>query len=267
MLSSAPEGVETQLHFRRRDPASTQSSESRDFILYAYLNEEWSSICEGTVVVGYADSSPENGTGVESGYGTSSLLKDFESGVQNCKETVSSKQFYKNLANYGFHFGPTFQPLERIHYNEDREAVASICLDGWTKKMASGSTQKHVIHPTALDGLFQLGMAAISKGSWTAIPTMVPTQLKYLWISHDLLERTTTNSEIEVYTKPTFRGYREADFSTVARDANKKVRIVIEGWRETSLSSVDVSSNERGLRCYHIEWFVFPEFDLSTVSC
>lgn len=129
--------------------------------------------------------------------------------------------------------------------------------------MASGSTQKHVIHPTALDGIFQLGMAAMSKGSWAAIPTMVPTQLKSLWISHDLLERTTANSEIEIYTKLTFRGYREADFSIVARDASKKIQILTEGWRETALSTVNVPSNEPGIKCYHVKWFVLSGANLS----
>lgn len=131
--------------------------------------------------------------------------------------------------------------------------------------MASGSTQKHVIHPTALDGIFQLGMAAMSKGSWAAIPTMVPTQLKSLWISHDLLERTTANSEIEIYTKLTFRGYREADFSIVARDASKKIQILTEGWRETALSTVNVPSNEPGIRCYNVKWFVLSAANLSTL--
>ena len=265
LLSSAPEGVETQLQLRRREFALTKSSESHDFTLYAYMNEGWSSICEGTVIVGYAGFSPDNDPGIEKGYGTSNFFeKGFESGVQKCKETIPSKQYYKNLANYGFEFGPTFQTLERIRYNDSGEAVASICLDGWTKKMASGSMQKHVIHPTALDGIFQLGMAAISKGSWDRIPTMVPTQLKYLWISHDLLDRT-IEDEIEIYTKPTFRGYREADFSIMARSVGKKVRIIAEGWRETALSAVHGPLDDPGLRCYHIKWFVLSRVELPTL--
>ena len=132
--------------------------------------------------------------------------------------------------------------------------MATIKLDGLRDKIASGEIRDHVIHPTALDGLFQLGMAAISKGSWDAIPTMVPTQLKTLWISNDLLKRT-EKGEIHVYTRPTFRGFREADFQIIAMDYHHEVQIKVDGWRETTLSSLDtLSTDDSGLRCYHTDW-------------
>ena len=220
------------------------------------MNEEWSTICEGTVITEYADFLQGSYETSRLGPGFSALLASLDSATMHCKEIILSSLFYRNLAIYGFEFGPTFRPLERIRYNDEGEAVASIRLSGWTDKIACGLIQQHVIHPTALDGIFQLGMAAISNGSWTAIPTMLPTQLRNLWISYDLLELTAGNHEIEVYTEPTFRGYREADFSIVARDAHRKVQIFAEGWRETALSTVNGPLDGSRMKCYHVEWLV-----------
>lgn len=252
LVSDNPEGVETQLLLRRRKTSVKSSAESSDFIIYVHLNSEWSSVCEGAVTLEYEDQSVQDSSNRELDDGK--IWSTFDVGVKNCKEKVHSTQFYKNLANYGFNFGPTFQPLERIRYNDVGEAVATVKLDGWRDKVTSGEIKNHVIHPTDMDGLFQLGMAALSKGSWDAIPTMVPTQLKSFWISNDLLKRK-DGSEIQIYTKPTFRGFREADFQIIALNSTKQVQIVINGWRETALNSLDASSVDKsGLRCYHTDW-------------
>lgn len=252
LVSDSPEGVETQLLLRRRKTKAKLSAESSDFTIYALSSGEWLSVCEGAVTLEYEDQSVHNSSNRE--LGNHKVRSNFDLGAQNCRETVHPTQFYRNLAKFGFNFGPTFQPLERIRYNDEGEAVATVKLDGWKDKVISGEIKDHVIHPTAMDGLFQLGMAAISKGSWDAIPTMVPTQLKSLWISHDLLKRT-DQSEIQIYTKPTFRGFREADFHILAFNSRKQVQIVVDGWRETALNSLDGSSgDESGLRCYHMDW-------------
>ena len=251
MVTSAAQGIESQLYFRSRRSTSAVSR-ADEFILYAYSNEEWASICEGTVIVEFEEASGEMGETLN--YQQLSLTQRFEAGVKNCKEVVNSKQFYKNLASYGFDFGPTFQSLEHIRYNDMGEAIATIRLDGWKEKMSDILSSDHVIHPTALDGMLHLTMAALSKGGWESIPTYVPTQAKSLWVSNDLLTRT-TKSEVEVYTKKTFHGYREADFWIAATNADKKLMVVVDSWRMTPLGSLDSSrSKKSGLQCYYIEW-------------
>ncbi len=262
LVSDSPEGVETQLLLRRRKNSTKPSVESSGFTIYALSNGEWSLVCEGAVTLEYADQSVRNSSNRE--LDDDKIRATFDAGVKSCKETIHSTQFYKNLANLGFHFGPTFQPLEQIRYNDKGEAVATVRLDGWKSKIVSGEIKDHVIHPTAMDGLFQLGMAAISKGSWDAIPTMVPTQLKSLWISNNLLKRS-DKSEIKMYTKPTFRGFREADFQIVALSSKNEVQITADGWRETALNSLEASSAENpGLSCYHIDWKPDPDMMDST---
>ena len=178
----------------------------------------------------------------------------FDVGMKNCKEVIHSTQFYKNLAHFGFEFGPTFQVLENIQYSIEGEAVATIKLDGWRSKIAGRHIKTHIIHPITIEGPPQLGMAAISNGSLNTISTMVPTQLKSLWVSNDLLERTDT-CEIRTYTKCTFAGFREADFQILALNSRGNVQIIVHGWRETSFNTANTSPpNGSGLRCYHVDW-------------
>lgn len=257
MVTSAAEGVECQMHFRGRKGTMSRGSGSNDFTLYAYSNGEWASICEGSITVDFEEHEIEIGSGQKQ-------ISKLKTGFDNCKEAVNSKQFYRNLASFGFGFGPTFQALSHIQYNEFGEASATIRLDGWKEKVDDILSSDCVIHPTALDGILHLTMAAASKGSWESIPTYVPTQAKSLWISNDLLTRA-PKSEIKVYTKKTFQGYREADFWIAATNAEDKLMVVVEGWRMTALSSSKSGSgNMSGLQCHHIEWK--PDPDLMATS-
>ena len=251
LVSNSPEGVETQLMLRRRKASVKFLTELYDFKVYAYTNDEWLSICEGTVNVEYEDQFDGRANSQE--LDSDKFRSTFDAGAKNCKEVIHASQFYKNLAKFGFEYGPTFQALENIRYNVEGEAVATIKLDGWRSKIAGGQTKHHVIHPTAVDGLFQLQMAAISNGSWDEIPTMVPTQLESLWISNNLLKRM-DKSEVRVYTKSTFIGFREADFHILALSPEGKVQIIVHGSRETALNSVDASASDGlGLKCYHVD--------------
>ena len=254
VVTSAAEGIESQLHFHSRKGTTNGASDSYSFTLYAYSNEEWASICGGNVTVEFEERFLKVVSGEELGDKQFSLSQRLEAGVKNCKDAVNSQQFYRNLAAFGFDFGPTFQSLERIRYNETGEATAVIELDGWEEKTSNVFFCDHVIHPTALDGMLHLTMAATSKGSWESIPTYVPTQAKSIWISNELLIRA-PKSQVEVYTKRMFHGYREDDFWIAATNADKRLMVMVEGWRMTALSSLDSSSaEESGLQCYYIEW-------------
>ncbi|KAL9609839.1 MAG: hypothetical protein Q9167_005427 [Letrouitia subvulpina] len=247
--SAGPE-VETQLYFNHRKFATSHTFETNDFVIYAYLNEEWSSLCEGTVMMEYENQKIgqiSNPDGLD--HDTTQLLTE-----KQCRDEIHRKQFYQNLSNYGFQYGPTFQLLQKIHFNQNGQARGTIDPDGWKDHNHSGVMQDHIIHPTALDCLGQVSMAAISNGSWDAIPTMVPTRLASLWISQSLLHRQ-NGSEIDLYASRTFRGYREAELSIFARNSEKKTVIAVEGWRETALNDIDHSALAKSqIRCYRVLW-------------
>ena len=190
LVPNNSEGLETQLFLRPRKAFVKSLTDLNDFKIYAYANDEWALVCEGTVQMEYETQSVEEANNQE--LDGDMARSTFNAVAKNCKEVIHSTQFYKNLAQSGFEFGPTFQALENIQYNIEGEAVTTSKLDGRRFKIASGYTNDHVIHPTAMGGLSQLEMAAISNGSLETIPTMVLTQLKSLWASNDLLRRKDT---------------------------------------------------------------------------
>ena len=117
--------------------------------------------------------------------------------------------------------------------------------------------QQHVIHPTALDGVFHLTVAAITRGGWSPIPTMVPTHIQNLWISNEFITKPDLNT-IKVCSNSMSQGYREAEFDILALDpGTDEPLIVVDCYRATAVASlVEPPSGESDWRriCYSIEW-------------
>lgn len=256
VVSSDPEGVETQLHLRPQKRNTKTTSECSDFVLYVYSKEEWAQVCQGTITTEYARDELDVADVAELDHEQSRLREDFAESARRCKEPVDSKQFYENLAIFGFGFGPTFRGLHQIYYNDTGEATARLSLDDWTTKISSDILKDHVIHPTDLDCVLQLGMAALTRGSWVPTAIMVPAVAKSIWISNNLLTRG-RKEEINVCAKTVFKGYREVDFWYAAINTRNEVQILIDGWRITALSKLDAASSAKFAKrrlCYHTAW-------------
>ncbi|KAL8936336.1 MAG: hypothetical protein Q9216_004984 [Gyalolechia sp. 2 TL-2023] len=262
-MSSMDDEIETQLHFDRRKFATNKNFELSDFVVFAYLGEQWSSLCEGTVVMEHAIHRDQQDV-----YACPDSYRFIHDGPQpfydkKCRDEIYAGQFYQNLARYGFQYGSTFQLLQKIRFNQAGQAKGTIDPDGWQNQSRCEAMQDYVIHPTALDCLGQICMAAISDGSWDAIPTMVPTRFTSLWISNGLLQR--KDSELNLHASVTFRGYREADFAIVAQNSEARVQIAVEGWRETALDALDRSVwDDSRIRCHKILWKPDPALLAST---
>ena len=263
LVSMASEGVETQLYLRPRRN-NNNKSEWNDFRLYTYYGDEWLEVCCGTIVTKYLNRVTKDQKVMD--HHISRGWKDaFALGVKSCKTTVDSRELYDNWESFGFSFGPAFQTLRQVSFSENGEAVAIIDLFDWIAKIPSGASMDHVIHPTALDGIFHLTIAALSKGGRKPVPTMVPTQIDSLWISNNLLAHT-DKQELKVYAKSTFQGYRETEFSVWAFDmTNNECQIRLEGYRGTAVSSIESSSLDgfewRRL-CFNIDWK--PDWEILT---
>ena len=166
---------------------------------------------------------------------------------------------YENIETFGFGFGPTFQSLHDVFYSESGKATATIQLHEWMAKVPADARdiQQHVIHPTALDGMFHLTVAAITRGGWSAIPTMVTTHIQNMWISNEFIRKPSLN-RIKVCSNSTSQGYREAEFEILAMDpGTDEPLIVVDCYRATVVASlVERPFGESDWRrlCYSIEW-------------
>lgn len=251
--------VEAQMHF---NPHTTNGKGARnryDFQIFAFLSNSWIEACSGSITAEFRH--PE---GAAMGKRTfeslmlGGLLKD---DLVKHWETISSSQFYETLIARGYDFGPTFQLLDELRFTEDGQASAKITLDDWTTKIENPLLiAHHVIHPTDLDGIFQTSVAAYSQGSWLTLPVLVPTRIKSLWVSGDLLYREPAQ-EVRVLTRTSFQRFREADFTMAAVTSENKVQVLVEGFRQTVLEHHE-TAKEKDLQrsCYHLEWR--PDVDL-----
>ncbi|KAL8894713.1 MAG: hypothetical protein Q9192_004102 [Flavoplaca navasiana] len=244
--------VETQLHFYPHYINGTSKSTSHDFTVFALAKDIWTEICTGTIEIklhisNLYDSEDSGSQPQDDG----KLQHDVSAGW----ERVNSSQFYDSLVTCGYDFGPAFQNLGNIRFTEDGEAAANVLLDGWTRKVESHpDIASHVIHPTTLDAFFQLSVAAHSQGGRLNIPVLVPTQLKSLYISGELLNREPEQA-VNLLTRTSFRGFREADFSIRAVSAKYRVQLHAKGFRQTALNDQrTVVETQLRRSCYLVDW-------------
>lgn len=268
VLSMGPEGVETQFYLHPRSTNSRAFSEWHDFRLYLYSNDEWLDICWGTIITEYEEPTTEIDDGRETLEERKSVKDTYARGERTCRLPVVSKQLYENLNDFGFYFGSTFQTLKNISYSDSGEAKATLELREWTKKVdgAGNNIQSHVIHPTALDGIFQLTMVAITKGGWEQIPVMVPTNIQDLWISHKLFAEPSRDI-VKICSSSMSHGYREATFDIFALGASDdEPLIIVENYRATAVNSLEMASAQATWRrlCFNIDWK--PDIDMLHVG-
>ncbi|KAL8891066.1 MAG: hypothetical protein Q9215_001837 [Flavoplaca cf. flavocitrina] len=244
--------VETQLHFYPHNINGTNKPTSHDFTVFALAKDMWTEICTGTIeiklqVSNLHDSEDSGSQPQDDG----KLQHDVSSGW----ERVNSSQFYDSLARCGYDFGPAFQNLGNIRFTEDGEAAANVLLDGWTGKIESHpDIAPHVIHPTTLDAFFQLSVTAHSQGGRLNIPVLVPTQLKSLYISGELLNRQPEQA-VNLLTRTTFRGFREADYFIRAISARHRVQLYAKGFRQTALNDQrTVVETQLRRSCHLVDW-------------
>lgn len=264
-FSTTDEGVETQFYLRSRKAEGATSSVWNDFRLCTLSNNDWVENCRGTIVTEYDDAGDEVDSGLEVQESKKRYRDTYAIAAKECASKVDSKQMYENLEAFGFGFGATFQSLDNIFYSESGKATATIQLHDWMNKVPADAKdiEKHIIHPTALDGVFHLTIAAITRGGWTPIPTMVPTHLENLWISNDFLKKPSL-AAIKVCSSSVSHGYREADFDILALDpSTDEPLIVVDCYRATAVTSlVEPSSGKPEWRrlCYSMEWK--PDLDM-----
>ena len=253
-LSTAQE-TELQLHLRPRKDLDDSWSNGYDFTIYAWSTTEWSEVCQGTVTICCRPLAKNLETTGHVPHEHLFQQQSFRDDSKRCSEAVDSVQYYENLTQFGYVLGPSFQTLQSLRYNDLGVATGKFQLDKWRGGRASTVSAEHVIHPTDLDAVFQLGTTAVSQGSWTKIPTLLPALLERLWVSSDLL-LSEGNQPLDVLAKTTWRGFREVEFSIIAMSSTQEPMVYVTGLRQVASSSLDFFETESRIQrlCYRIAW-------------
>ena len=234
-----------------------------EFRLRTYTYDTWVENCRGFIGIEHQQSQDEVDGGQQDRESLLLSRQSYVDGRARCITPVTTKDMYEKLSEFGYGFGPCFRTLTEVYCNDDGEATSLIRPRDWTAKVPSCSVAKHVIHPTALDGIFQTIFSGLSSGGKNKIPTLVPTKIHEMWVSNMLLHQE-ESSDIKIFSKSESSGFRVANSAIVALDViNDEARVVVKGLQTTAVTDTSPSSpNQHVSRriCYNLEFQ--PDLDL-----
>ena len=254
--------VEVQFCLR---PAREKSGEFlawSDFRICAYEKGVWSDICCGAIATKYGKDHQQSAWDLDLERRDAQYRFDYENSAKICNREMDSKHLYQNLEKIGLVYGPSFQAIRNIRYNHEGEALGIVNLHEWMAETVQNEIQPHLIHPAALDAIFQVTFAGLSQGGSVSIPTMVPTTIRKLWIFKPE-KRSNDEANLKVHVKARSIGFRNAESSILAIDARNGTPTVVGGIETTSIigsdSSMTLANGPRRL-CYVVDWK--PDMDL-----
>ncbi|KAF4624686.1 hypothetical protein G7Y89_g13484 [Cudoniella acicularis] len=258
-ISEEPDGLETNFLLSSRN--NDDSFIWYDFRLYTNQNNTWVENCRGQVGVEYKESQDELGTSKENDLETAGT--QYLDRASRCDKRASENYFYQKLGNSGLNFGPCFQTLHDLSYNDNGEACSTISLRDWAFKIPGSTIAEHVIHPTTLDGIFQTIFVGLSKGGNNAIPTLVPIKIREMWLSNALLDENLENRRIRICSKSVTIRLRDTESDIIALDdLTGSLRISISGLQATAIADPMTLSQPAHKLCFQIE--SKPDLDLLT---
>ncbi|KAF6807652.1 polyketide synthase [Colletotrichum musicola] len=254
-VNESEHGVEAQIHMRPRRSVTHNSGQSwYDWRIFCMNGNEWTECAYGSIKVELEmEDSPR--VRARNAARTAVLRKMHQDALGECRQSVHHEQFYDNLHKCGFEYGPYFRQLHDIKYSKTGRAAATLPLREYAEKMPYATEDPCVIHPTTLDALVQLQIVALSHGSWKKVPTMMFSHVKEMWISQKLFTAL-GNPQLAASSHETFRGFREAEYSTVALLADTQDPVfAVEGERGTAITSLSLADAEEGTDklCYKMD--------------
>ena len=256
IITSDPQGTETQLHLRPIRGSSSKDSSS-EFMIYVSNGDQWNEACQGIIQIEYEAEGTEVDKGKEARARLHQHRQDLEESIRKCRKTVDERRMYEYLQHIGLDYGDAFQALQQLSYDED-VANGKVGVFHW-------SAQTHIIHPATLDALFQLVVVALSKGTEKDIPTVMPTRIGKLWITGRGISHPSTNT-VKAHARGAFSGRRKATGSMFAMDeTTDDVLVLLENTEITTVATREAVTQSQNLKkrlCYRFSWK--PDLDLLT---
>ncbi len=218
-------------------------------------------VCSGFIRGDFGYNTTDFDNGEENNQSLRQLQSSFLDAKANCADAIDSSQLYETMRLSGLEYGPAFQTMVDIASGPNGHAVASSLP--LPRKIKQTMSSEFTVHPSRLDGIFQLGCATMigARGA----ESMVPTRIGKLWISiagfgHDTELKETAHSQVTVLSE------RNANFSiTVIDEMKSDVKAHIE---DLELTTVSRASHQRQRledapeAIQHVQW----KPDLDTMS-
>jgi acyl transferase domain-containing protein len=164
------EGVETHFSIRLAQEDTKPLSMWSQWRLFAYEQHDWHECCRGLVRTRYARASNKIDMISSAKDDLARKREIHQNFIHSCQTMLDTQLYYDNLPKNGYNLGPSFQRLLGGSYNTKNEVQATVELFRWP---VEHYPQSHIVHPTTLDCLFQVGLLGYMDGGRKGIPTMV----------------------------------------------------------------------------------------------
>jgi len=245
-VNETEKGTEAKIYLQpRRHTAKDASQGVYDWRVFTLGGDEWIECAFGSIRVELEESEASPETVARKARWASAVGEEHARAAGQCTLSVQSAQLYENLSKKsGFDYGPYFQGLRDIRYSRNGCASGTLALRDYAKNMPYAAEDPCVIHPTTFDSVFHVGFVSLSMGGWEAIPTLMFTNLKELWVSHRLFTLP-GNPLLHVATKEVGRTFREFewDASTLLAETGEPV-IIAKGERGTVIAGAGSSTRD-----------------------
>ncbi|KAH8730005.1 hypothetical protein GQ44DRAFT_673662 [Phaeosphaeriaceae sp. PMI808] len=265
MIPTTPGGIETQLILRPADGDGSRSSASWNFRLHSCKDDQWQEHCHGKVQLVYNTAETESESVLNSDIQVSLAREAFSEVSKGAICHKSREEFYASAFKSGYTFGPSFKVMDDISYsiaNDKPQAIATVAPFVWEAVDSKNHYQPHIVHPTTLDGVLQISLAAFSRAGLDVVSTAVPTEIEYLWLSASGLSYPHASN---IKTRGTFvnKGFVGYETSVLALD-DRFENIVLEAKGiklrfVTGGSPIEQQSSQTNV-CYTPSWR--PDVDL-----
>lgn len=262
LLTTTAKGTGIQFSLHSPTRSSTRNNPNYQFRVFLRKSDaSWEAISNGSIRADYGRVASDVDGGREDDELLSQIKTVHGEASASCTSHVNAVKMYRQLREeVGIDYGPSFQVLSNIHYNAQREAIATIET---SREHVMHPSVSCVVHPTTLDGLFQLIFVALTRGGNEISATMVPTRVGRMWIS-SLAEEASSAASLQVYTRARLFSKRGARCCISALDClSQALRIDIQDFEITAVSGHSTLVREEAKRlCHHISW----KPDLDTLS-
>ena len=207
--SKSDRGIELQISLHRCKVSPESLFSQFELRISSFEDDAFFELCSGNIFVEYSHDESGLEDYKEKIEVAMSYLKSCEEKVKTFSSVVDDKQLYTNLRKMGLDYGPCFQGLMNVHVGDKGEAMGLVNLHQWKESQENTNIKPHVIHPAALDSVFQLSLPALSQGGKTTIPTIVISKIIDLTISESMAEMP-GNTAVKIFTDARFQTPRNA---------------------------------------------------------
>lgn len=249
------EGVDIEFSLLSSSGASDKIATWSEFRLYSIVNDDNILVCRGYIKPQYEDSNSAVGSGREHSERNKTYDVLHQAQLKSCSHAIDTESMYRHLDESGLQYGPTFRCLEELSYSDKGEAMGQLVLFKWIAERGANHCQEHVIHPTSLDGLFQMLFVAVSQGGNKDLPTSVLTRIHNLWVSNEQLSYPSEDS-ITVCAKIPSMDIERGAFVFALSNDNKTPLIIADGVEAKNITNArSPPSKSRDVKLsYAIDW-------------